>query len=210
MKLAGFVWLSNIDGSSESGGIHTLVGDSSLRAAVALRVEVTKGRWGVIGELQRTGISADASPDDADVRAWDLDVGHAEVAALFRLGGGPGDSEVDALAGLRVVRHRMNLELTGDRLRESGARWVEPFVGFRFGAGIGGPFRFGTRGNIGGVVVGSRFTWIVESELGIRLRPHVELIGRYRYSEAEFEDANVYVWDDGQVQGWYFGIGADL
>jgi len=214
LRLTAFIWFSNIDGKNTVDVLPFAIGGSSLHVAYAVRVEVGRGPWGVTAEFRRAGI-ARAVPAVETIpralRSWDLAMSDLEVIGTLRLSGTRARSGIDALAGVRYVRHTQDLVFADDTTRGFDEKWAEPFVGFRVLSSLGGRFRSTVMGNVGGFGLGSTFAWALEGELDIRLHRHAVLVGRYRYSETEYTSGGgLYVWDDGQLQGWFFGLGLDL
>lgn len=206
-QLGAHVFFSNVSAAAVVDGAPAFVGDSTLNAGLDVRAEVRRGRWALTGEFRRADSNSrgDLPPGVGGI-AFELQIREMELIGAYRIGPAAGPRTIDARLGTRHVRHRRLLARGQPSERTVTASWLEPFAGFRFATGLGGSFRFAASGNIGGWGLGSSFTWVIEGELGARLFDRGEFVSRYRYSQAEFDDPGNYEWDNGQVQGWLFGL----
>jgi hypothetical protein len=210
-RLGAHVFFSNVSAAAVVNGAPAIVGDSTLKIGLDVRAAVRRGRWALTGEFRRSDSNSRGDlPTGVDGIAFELQIREFEFSGAYRIGPATGPQTIDALLGTRHVRHRRIRSRGLPNERAVTASWLEPFAGFRFATGLGGRFRFATSGNIGGWGLGSSFTWVIEGELGARLFERVEFVTRYRYSQAEFDSPGRYEWDNGQVQGWLFGLEAVL
>lgn len=211
-RLAPYLWLSNIDGVQNAGGVELTVTDEHLSSDWAGRIEIGKGRLRAIFEVSRGGVANElvASEESAVTGTYDFVITSFELVAAYELGSADTLNAVEILAGFRHHEHEQILDLTQPAVAGSfGASFTDPLVGLRYFTELGGPFWFTVRSDIGGFDVGSKFTWVLESEVGIDVLEYLDLTLRYRYLETQFdngkEDEDQYMWDAGQSQGWLFG-----
>ncbi|KAB2938262.1 MAG: hypothetical protein K8F92_19465 [Hyphomicrobium sp.] len=112
----------------------------------------------------------------ADYRFWIVELGGMYETNRWKLGHGPGetDTTLDLLAGARYWHQELDVDValagtlnvdglivSGTRAiaRSGGVDWVDPFIGARITYTHAPGEQFIVRGDIGGVGIGSKFTW---------------------------------------------------
>ena len=214
VRLATYLWLSNLDGSNTVAGLSVPVTDTVLEPSWSVRAEVGKGRVRAIFDLSRTSLTnpvAQAPPSTVQ-GTYDFTVFVGEVAGAVQVGGFGTDRAVEVFGGMRYVRQQQTLDVSGTITiaGEFTEDWLEPFFGSRYFTELGRRFWFTMTADVGGLNIGSDFTWVLDGELGIRVARPVDFTLRYRYMESQYSNDRLgdqaYVWDEGQLQGWYFGL----
>lgn len=204
VRFAAHAFFSNIAGMSLVEGTSISIGDSTLQTGLDIRAKARRRQWSLAGEFRMADAGTPSGSSAATAGPARLKIREIELYGGYRLGEPDASHTLDALLGGRYVQHRYAPER--DDARTIAAEWLEPFAGLRFASSLGAGFWFAASGNIGGWGLGSSFTWVIEGELGRQVTRRVGFISRYRYSEAEFEEAGRYEWDSGQLQGWLFGM----
>lgn len=224
-RLAPYLWFSNIDGAvslglpaddQRFGDLIVPVEDTVLQNDWMVRAEIGKGRvrgWFNVslgGTANETEIVSGVDPADTVPGAYDLDWLTTEAFAAVQVGTFSRASSFEVYGGARYVRHEQTVTLEGgapDTITES---WVDPVIGGRLYAEMGRRFWAAFNTDIGGFSVGSKFTWTLGGEMGVRVFGPLDLAMRYNYQEVEYdneqEGADRYEWSNGVQQGWFFGL----
>lgn len=211
VRVVPYYWFSNIDGQQHVDGADLHVTSDTTRPGWAGRLEAGKGRWRGLFEISRGGVAGNLEEtSDPAARTYDFHVTTWELVATYEMGDPLTARALEVLAGIRHVSQQQVFGTDIDAAtREFDASWTEPLVGFRYYATVGGPFWFTVRSDIGGFGVGSKFTWVLDGEVGIEVMSHFDLTMRYRYLETEYDNGasgdELYIWEEGQSQGWLFG-----
>ncbi len=214
-SVAPSLWLSNLGGLSVVGERQTVVGDSVLTPAGAIRVEARKRRvgfrvaatWATIGNPGT--IAPVTEPTDGTLGRYDFSWTTIEAHGTLQIGPYDPQSSFTVYLGARYVRQ-------GQRLRDQVGGdvsvtqvWLEPVEGTQYAVKIGRRLFVAIAGDIGGFAVGSDFTWTLSGTLAFRVAPPLDLAMRYMYREVQYdnkeEGLKTYRWDNGVQQGWFFG-----
>ncbi len=213
VRVGGYLWLSNIDGSNTAANIDVPVTDSVLEASWAMRLEVGKWRLRAIVDLSRAALANSLLPSSSGGLSgfYDFSMTTFEFRGAAQIGSFSSRQAVEVYGGVRHVRQQQDLRLTAPVVDESVTEsWTEPIFGSRYFAEVGRRFWFSMLIDVGGLSIGSDFTWVLDGELGFRLSPPVDLTFRYRYMETQYDNgksgSEAYVWDGGQAQGWFLGV----
>lgn len=108
-----------------------------------------------------------------------------------------------------------DLEVTvGEQVRKASASdsWIDPIVGLRYLAPLGGKWSLLAMGDIGGFGIGSDFSWTATALAAYQFRPNAHLLIGYRHLDVDYEDGNGAnrfkwdVWEGGPALGvaWQF------
>lgn len=211
VRVMPYIWFSNIDGINSLGDISLQVGDSVLETSFAADVEVGKGRWRGIASFRTTSLSGPTALEGNDVPAgtqvtYDFSETTGELFAAVQVGSFLSSHALEALGGVRYVRHSQKIADAPQPV-DADAEWIEPVVGARYFAELGGGFRATLTGDLGGFGVGSEFTWRAGGQLAFRLARPIDIALAYKYLQAEYQNESTgYAWDEGVSQGWYVGV----
>lgn len=224
VRATQYVWFSNLGGAETLGfgeadnilgDLVVPVGDTLLETSWATRIEVGKGRvrgWVNLASAdfaKSTEVHPVGDPStllDAD---FDFSWLSADVFGAVQIGPFRSSNAVDLYGGVRYVKVEHDLEVVGRSPASAEETWVDPVVGGRYFTEMGGRFWAVFNGDLGGFGVGSRFTLTLGGELGFRLVRPLDISLRYNYQEVEYDNgqdgAGAFVWENGVVQGWFFG-----
>mgnify|MGYP001825813754 CR=1 FL=1 len=211
-RATAYLWWANIDGVNYVGDVSVVVGDTTqLHASFAGDIQVGKGRFRGIARFSTTSLAnsgpleGEGVPDGTEVD-YDFSWTMAELLATWQVGRFESSHALKLSGGLRYVHQGQKL-LNGPQPGEFTKNWVEPVGGAEYFVEMGGPFWAAVDGTIGGFGIGSKFTWQVGAELGIRVAGPVHLSLNYDYLQTEVGDKDSdYRWDEGVSQGWFFGV----
>jgi len=154
--------------------------------------EARHDRFVVLGDL--TFIHLDARQGigirDPDFLKAELDTRTAEVTLLpgYRVVD-KGPVTVDLLAGARMNWFKLNLQLKGPNREAAGDvkhDWLDPLIGTRISASLGGKWSFGFYGDLGGAIVGSRITWQAVPTINYQISHKMTLGAGWRYFKIDY------------------------
>ncbi len=203
------------------------------------RFEVSKGPWGLYGEIEYVRLS------DSGEGRKDIDVpifrppgftiqGNAEVISVYSVGEAALTYDVyaspclvanmpeliaEVLAGARYqyIRTKANLELAGplrDRSFEAddSKSWVDPFVGGRILWRPGESWITSLETDFGGFGAGSDFTFNIRAEAAYRITKWFFVNAGYRalYTDYESGSGDEKFAYNLWVHGPFFGVGAEF
>lgn len=114
------------------------------------------------------------------------------------------------LVGGRLWQFGTVIEFTPSTLPglrvERAERWIDPVIGTRIVAAIGKWWQVVGYGDIGGLGIGSRFTWQLLGNVGYRLSETVTLRAGYRLLHVNFRnDSDGFIFDT-STRGWVLGV----
>lgn len=213
-----YLWVSGLVGDvgirGESAHLDLSFRDliKNVDGALYLPVEMRKGRWGTGIELMIVRLSDQGGTpgplfDEVQVSA---DQAVVELSLRYRPVAGPSPVAVDLLAGGRLWQLSNQLLFSsadGRQLRrEAGDSWVDPLIGARVIASLGGRWSFLGRGDLGGFGVGSDFTWQLLGGLGYQVAESVTLRAGYRRLDVDFENKATGFLYDVSTSGWITGV----
>ncbi|HEX7050462.1 MAG TPA: hypothetical protein VF188_09700 [Longimicrobiales bacterium] len=215
-----YLWASGLDGQVGIGDnvVDVDIGFSDvidhLDGALFLPIEMRKGRWGAVIELMALRLSGQRGTPGPLFDAAELDVDQTliEISPRYWLVR-RGPLAVDALAGIRLWHLSSTLTLDPgpaaglpDVPLGLGEQWVDPILGARAVADLGGRWLVHGRGDLGGFGVGSDFTWQLIGLLGYRLSSSTTLRAGYRQLDVDFEDEDDGFLYDVGTGGWIIGV----
>jgi hypothetical protein len=194
---APYIWGSALDGDVGVGG-HEIEIDMSFRDVldhldygIFLPVEMRYGRWAAVIELMASKISGERGLTRLPFESVDVESNQMtiEMSPRYRITR-PGPVDVDLIAGFRLWQVSSLLRLSDgvNRTTGLGEMWFDPIVGSRAIARVGKSFIIQTRGDVGGVGVGSKFTYQLLGILGYQVSSRVTLAAGYRYLSVDFEN----------------------
>lgn len=248
VNLAG--WLSSFQGDVAARGstsqldvtlddVLDLLFHGKIDFTMDGRFEVSKGPWGVYGELEYVRLS------DSGEGRKDIDIpifrppgftiqGNAEVISVYavaeaaltydvyaspRLVGNMPELIAEVLGGGRYqyIRTKVNLDLAGplrDRSFEAdeSRSWVDPFVGGRILWRPGVNWITSLETDFGGFGVGSDFTFNIRADAAYRINRWFFVNAGYRALYTDYESGSG---DEGfdynlWVHGPFFGVGVEF
>jgi hypothetical protein len=187
VHLASYGWFASTVGTVGAASVTGTVDDSfldTLRQSDSLigimgRVELRRGRLGLFVDGQYTRLGYDdvrVGPATIDARSSLTTV---EFGAAWQVAG------ADPAADLAPRTWALDV-LGGGR----AADWVDPFVGLRLRGRISERWEYALRGDVGGGIGGSRFSWQAAATIGYRFElfglPATAHLG-YRALSQDFE-----------------------
>jgi len=158
----------------------------SLRFAVMLHLEAQKGKWGAITDLtyMKLGSNIDTPTGgflDAEVEETIFELfGNHRVIKDW--------GWIDFYGGIRLWNVSLNFELegiaSGEANRSEG--WVDPVVGGRIIYNSSNRIVFSLRADIGGMGVGSDFSYNIQSGIGYKFSDMFTLMLQYKYLDVDY------------------------
>jgi hypothetical protein len=218
-KLSPYMWLHSVNGDVTVRGQESDLDLGfkdiwdELNIAAMLVFEVSKDRWGFIGDALYANLGKSKPTDVAGIKIDPtVKLANLSVGGFCRLGTW-GLSQtltndvptvtVDALAGAQYTYLDMKLDLKGFRSATGNKAWVDPYVGARAVFDLSERWALSLTGNIGGFGVGSDFAWHGWGLLGYRFSlfskgNNAVFFGGYRalswdYTDGSGEDK--FEWD---------------
>ncbi|MDH3734680.1 MAG: hypothetical protein OEU54_14215 [Gemmatimonadota bacterium] len=205
------LWFANVDGVIEFEDAGLEIGDSELYASFAGSVEVGKGRWRGIGTIRTTNLAGSTEIDGPAIPPdfvgdYDFGLTVAELFASVEFGSFETNQALEFLAGFRAVWHNLDVAVEpGTQVAREN--WLEPVVGARYYAEMGRSFWATVDGNIGAFGIGSQVAWEIAATLAWRITRRIDFTLATRYNQSEYRNSDTgYLWDEGVIQGWHFGL----
>ena len=161
----------------------------NLEVGGMLRVSALGERWGFAFDAAFTGLGQSSRIGDASI---DLDQTTLELAGIYRA-----NERLDVLFGVRYWEMDAMLDFAAPALPDPQRTvdWVDPFVGLRLHAPMGGDWRFAGRLDVGGFDLGSEFSYNVELGFGWRATERFELMLGWRVLDVDYESGAVPMQD---------------
>jgi hypothetical protein len=204
--VAPYLVFPHMDGSLTVRGIPVEVDVGpeeifdSLDFGAMLYLEMANGDWAITldglymnlgerGQTPLTGREAEADTKQLAIEA----TGMRRVASWAEIGIGGRLNSLDG--GLSVAPG--DVALPGIDVSETKT-WFDPVIAARLTAPLGGRWRLGVRGDIGGFGLGSEFAWQVFPFVGYRFGSLFELEAGYRALGMEYETGSgddLFVYD---------------
>jgi hypothetical protein len=203
-RVTPYLWAPTLYGTTavqpsqpeaESDGYNLL---DALDFAVLVAGEARHGDFFLLGEANYIKLSDDGASIRNRVTASaevSLDVFETALSAGHRIH--TTDSfAVDLFGGLRYwhIDGEVEFGLAGPlglnvaQRFDGSASWVDPIVGARVEAPLGGSWYAGLLGNIGGFGIGSDLQWELIGKAGYRFDDTWALSGGYRHLAVDFDD----------------------
>jgi hypothetical protein len=158
--------------------------------------EARKDRIVIVGDL--TFIHLDANQGigirDPDFVDAELDTRTAEVTLFggYRVAN-KGPVTVDLLAGGRLNFFKTGLQLDGPARSVEGSvkqTWLDPLIGLRARAALGGRWSVSGYGDLGGILFGSDITWQAVTSVDYQLNRKMSLGLGWRYYKVNYDKAD--------------------
>ena len=200
----GYIWFAGAWGKTDVIGPLPPV-DLDLPFGTVLKgfkfafmgaAEARHDRFVVIGDL--TFIHLDAHQGigirDPDFLKAELDSRTAEVTLLpgYRVVD-KGPVTVDLLAGARMNWFKTTLQLKGPNREAEGEvnhTWLDPLIGARIGAPLGGKWSFGLYGDLGGIIAGSDITWQAAPTINYQINHKMSVGAGWRYYKVNYRSGD--------------------
>jgi hypothetical protein len=164
--------------------------------------EARHDRFVALGDL--TFIHLDAKHGigirDPDFIDAELDSRTAEVTLLggYRVVN-DGPVAVDLLAGGRLNFFKTSLQLDGPVRHAEGSvtqNWLDPLIGARVKAPLGGKWSFSAYGDLGGIIFGSDLTWQAVAGIDYQINHKMSIGAGWRHYKVHYDHGdflyNVY------------------
>jgi len=199
--LIPYGWLISLDGDVTVRGIESSADVSfsdiweNLDFLGQVHFEAWKGEWGLFVDPTYLKLSTDAEvgPIKVDIKT---EIWLMEFGGLYRLYEEPMSSGEGRLWKFEMLAGGRYNSLKGD---VHGTRdWVDPLVGMRFQADLTERLLLSLRGDLGGLGVGSDFTWNVSALIGYEFTSHITFLVGYRILSIDYEEGSgrdLFVYD---------------
>ena len=196
--IAPYIWLMGADGDVSIGttAAHGApdFGDlvDSIEGGGMGYFSARKGKWG--GYVDVTGIELSTPGAVGAVAATiDTTMGFVEVGVLYRVDesywGADGDAvSTDFFFGGRYLSLESDIKLAGGGHVLGFQDWFDPICGATYNRDFTKKFTVSTSGDVGGIGIGSDFTWSFEVMGGYRVSPRSNLWFGYRYLNIDYDD----------------------
>jgi hypothetical protein len=187
-----YLWAVSIDGNMTVKGtkidMDVPFSDifDNLDGALTFHFEgLHKQRWGFFSDLNYIKLSPD---DDGNIEI-DYTQILAELGGFYRYTSGA--HAFDGLAGLRYTSMKGELDFPGPLPEiDQSVDYTDPFFGMRWQWQIAEKWGLRTRGDIGGMGIGSDLTWNLAGLVNFKPWKHVALVGGYRVLYQNFSQGN--------------------
>jgi len=188
-----------------------------LDAALFATYSARSGPWGLVLDLNYSAVtSVEETPFGVAFEEGRVESRLTVASALATYAAvDDGRARVELAGGLRAYRLELDTRLLGagnvrDRSFSSSESWVDPLVGVRARAELGGPWYADAVADVGGFGLGeaSDLSWQVYAGLGYRLNERWSMIGGYRHLsiETEIDGADVELSLSGLLAGATFSF----
>jgi opacity protein-like surface antigen len=202
VRTALYGWAQGLDGdiavrgrpASVNLGFDDILKD--LDIAVMGAVEINRGRWGFMADINYAKISTgrSAGPVSIDVENSQFLGNFVATYQAVR----SGTISLDAYAGVRVNSIDLKLDVNDftpankDFSRSQSKTWVDPIIGGRFQAELSDKFFFRAVGDIGGFGISSDLTWQAMAGFGWRVTENGSLLAGYRGIGTDYTDGGFH------------------
>ena len=163
--------------------------------------EARHDRFVVLGDLTfiHLGAREGIGIRDPDFLKAELDSRTSEITLLpgYRVID-KGPVTVDLLAGARLNWFKTTLQLQGPNREAEGEvkqTWVDPLIGTRIGAPLGGKWSFGFYGDLGGIVAGSDITWQAVPTISYQINHKMTLGAGWRYYKVNYSTGDTFLYN---------------
>ena len=133
---------------------------------------------------------------------WQVKQSIVEAGALLRKGNP--ERPVDVVIGIRYVDLDTDVTLTPGGSGSVGDSWVDPIVGARYTTALSDKWKFAARGDVGGLIFGSDFSWSLSGVFRYRMSPQWDFGLGYRYLDMD-RDGDDFGFD-GNMSGPLIGV----
>ena len=205
---------SSINGSAGMGRVSGIAVDVSfsdilenLQMAGMLHFEAQhRNGWGMILDYGFVDLGADTSVGFGGVIDASIRQGVLEALATRQIGSGSGTLEV--LAGIRWWDNKVKASFdpliwNGSVSASINEDWVDPVVGLRWSSALSDRWQLQLRGDVGGLGVGSDFSWGASATAFYKMNDRFDLEFGYKAVDVDYESGDAA--DDG-----YFAYDATM
>lgn len=194
-QLTPYVWLTGLDGSvrpfkgAPTAHVNKSFSDvlDKLDAAAFLNGTARKGHYVLHGDLSY------ASTSDKAALPMGLSA-HAKVKQTsLTLTGGRNwmlnpQSSIDLMAGLRLWQIKADVKVPGLASAQSNTSFVDPVVAARWRYDIAPRWSTLLYADMGGLDMGSKFTWQVHGSVNYQLKDNIYISLGYRHLSVDYRD----------------------
>lgn len=206
LTLTPYVWLMDLKGTVGAKG-YTLDVDAPftktskhLNFAAMMAVDAMyKNRLGVTANLNLAMLGGQDSVHGVSLGS-NSTMMMSDVAGVYRvlsrplMWGGKGRVDIDLLAGMRIWRTGLKLDVeTGSHRTAEYSQyetWADPMVGGRIIVGLTDRVNLRFRGGYGGFSTASKKTWDVSALMGYKVNERVRLVAGYRAVGVDYRKIN--------------------
>lgn len=193
-SITPYVWASGIDGTvrafNQQAEVDASFGDilEVLDTAFAVVVDTRKENHRLWLDLftvtlEESGNLTEVGPGVAlEVDNTILETGYGWTQSAT--------SPFEWYGGVRYMDVENKFRLTGQGSVTDGRDWVDPFVGVRLLAPLGGSWWAAVRGDVGGFGVGSDLAWLLGASVSYRFNDTLSGIVGYRLLDTDYEDGS--------------------
>jgi hypothetical protein len=203
-----YIWFSGLNGEIgmfpgvQPVDVDISFGDvlENLKIAGMVALGVRKDRFVALADIAYidVGTSRDVGIRDPSFASIDLDT----QTFTSTLAGGyravdQGPMFVDILAGARITSVDTELELIGPArtlIGESNETWVDPVIGARVHAPIGGNWALALYGDVGGFGVSSDMTWQLLGTVQVAVGRNWRIAAGWRHYEVDYQNG-AFIYD---------------
>lgn len=196
--IAPYLWLAGASGDVSIGAIEASgkpdFGDlvNNIEGGGMGYFSARKGKWGVYVDVTSVKISTPGAAGAAVVTA-ETTTSFAEAGVLYRANesywGPDGDPvSTDLFFGGRYLYLESDIKLAAGGNVPGYQDWFDPIFGATYSRGFTKKFTLTTSGDVGGIGIGSDFTWSAEVMGGYRMTPRSNFWFGYRYLDIDYDD----------------------
>ncbi|NWK54664.1 outer membrane beta-barrel protein [Verrucomicrobiaceae bacterium N1E253] len=195
-RVALYGWGQSLDGDigvmGQTAAVDVDFSDlvEDLEIGLMGAVEIGKGRWSVLLDLNYADLSDEISTPNSKI-----DFEQEQLVGNLVLNYQAINSDVSKLTlfgGIRGNWLDVNMSYTGgplkDRTLDEDKSWADPIIGLRYRQDLGSSIYLRALGDVGGFGVSSDFTWQAMAGLGWQFNPCGGLFLGYRAIGTDYED----------------------
>jgi opacity protein-like surface antigen len=220
-----YLWASGMRGDTQAGRLPKSSVDmkfsdimDTLDFGLMGQLEARKNRWGVFVDAiyMKLSDSAEASPavlgGSPDLHAK-AQIRQSTLAVALTYRALEGESPVDLFGGIRYTKLDVDAELDARVFggtvglqvqRDASKDWFDPYIGVRAQHRLNDKWTLVGYGDVGGLGVGSDFTWQASLGANYDLSKTTSASFGYRYFSVDYDDEGFLY--DMENQGLYMGV----
>ena len=178
-----------------------------LSFGALIHFETHKGPWTIMTDLVYLKLK-----EEGTIRDSPLTTKMETEQTIWELGGGyrivklQDYFEIDALLGMRYFGLKPRININQQKVLDKSLNFVDPFVGVRFKA-YNGKWIKAARFDVGGLGIGSEFSWKFDLLLGYEFSNRSSMFMGYQCYDVDYEGDNSFVYDvftGGFITGFNF------
>jgi len=208
-EIIPYFWMAGLSGDATIKGSDSHVSMSSgdvrdkLDFGAQAHLEARRDKWGIFFDFTYLDMSQDGQLEDPNVGPVNDNVGFQEwlieLGGRYQLATRPLEKKrvifLDALGGGRYWYMNADFATTDPRFdssfdRSASENWFDPFVGLRLGANLTKSLLLVSRGDVGGLGVGSKFSWNASVVIGYSIPRQVSAWMGYRALAVDYENGS--------------------